>query len=42
MQLEQQQKTGKTPSLLRATLSVFGGQIALLGLILASIEFFIR
>lgn len=41
-QLERQKKTGKKPSLLRATLSVFGWKIAGLGLILAAIEYFIR
>lgn len=41
-QLDGQQHNGRQPSLLRALLSVFGWRIALLGLILFSIELFIR
>lgn len=41
-QLEQRKATGRKPSLLRATLAVFGWQIAGLGVLLAAIEYFIR
>lgn len=41
-QLDGQQRTGREPSLLRALLNVFGWRIVLLGMVLFSIELFIR
>lgn len=35
-------RTGKTPSLLRASIRVFGWEFILLGIILFSLEFFLR
>lgn len=41
-EIKNARENGKKPSLLSAMLNVFGWQIALLGLILACLEFFLR